>query len=104
MDLWYDAYDCVDMWIEKLPEPVTKSILDIAPGDVEIDDSSFMVYRQVQPDGGPSVCRVTYDSVFPDTDIEDSQWRQEGLWGTGVKVTINARVIFVVDEEEDAPC
>jgi hypothetical protein len=102
MELWYDAHADCDLWIEPLPEPVTKSILDLRPGDVEIDESSRMVYRgyaQRRP-GLPTVT-VTYDALYSDADIEDSQWRIRGDWGVRTNITIHARVVYIIPEEEE---
>lgn len=102
MELWFDAYDGCDLWIEPLPEPVTKSILDLRPGDVEIDESSRIVYHGYtsRADGVPTV-QVMYDALYSDADIEDSQWRQSGQWGVRTSITIHARVVYVIEEEDE---
>lgn len=100
MELWYDAHADCDLWIAPLPQPITKLVTDLRPGDVEFDSSSRLIYRHVEPSlpGLPTV-RITYDALYTEADIDESQWRQVGQWGVQTKVIIDARVVYVIRED-----
>lgn len=100
LELWYDAHDNCDLWIEPLPKPITKPTLDLRPGDVEFDGSSRIVYRALA-ERRPNfpVVDVTYDAIYSDDDIEESQWRQTSQWGVRTSITVHARVVYIIEEE-----
>lgn len=101
--LYYDAWAMEDVWIERLPHPIEKPVEEITCNDVEYDgDNTIIRYHGVEPRRNDiSTLVVTYDAIYSDADIEDSEWRQTGQWGYLTTVRVSARVVYMILEEEE---
>jgi hypothetical protein len=107
---YHDPKSDTDVWVEMLPKQVRKPLTEISPDDVEVDfvatgrttlSPSTTRYHSVDVSThrGASVVRVTYDCVYLEA-IDDSEWRCVGKWGTGTTIPVNARVVYMIQEEE----